>query len=352
MKICLLAPANSPHTQKIAYTLKQRGYKINIFTFHNARLPGIDVKYFPPLISALGKINYMLNSQLIKKFLRIIKPDILHAHYVSSYGVSGFLTHFHPFVISVWGSDIYDAPRNVLLKHLIKKALSNSDRVLSTSKTMAEQTEKFVKNKDIIVTPFGVDLTKFYQRKKKKSKKFIIGTARGLVPKYGIRCLLKAFAIFSKENPLSELHIAGEGPQKKELIRLSQNLGVSNKVKFYGYINPDNIPEFLSMLDVFCMPSVEEESFGVAALEAQACGIPVVASRIGGLHETILDGKTGFLVPPKDSKSIAEKFIFLYKNNETLITMANNCVNFVKQKYDWSKNFEVITKVYDDLTKL
>ncbi len=310
MKICLLAPANNPHTQKIAYTLKQKGYKINICTFHNAYLPGMDVKYFAPLINPLGKINYILNSQLIKKFLKVIKPDILHAHYVSNYGVVGYLTGYHPFIISVWGSDIYDKPSNIILKHLIKRALASCNKILSTSKTMAEQTKKFVKSRDIIITPFGVDLTKFYQRERKNSNKFAIGTARGLVPKYAIRYLLKAFAIFSKENPLSELHIAGEGPQKKELIRLSQNLGVSNKVKFYGYINPDNIPEFLSMLDVFCMPSVEEsESFGVAVLEAQACGIPVIASKTGGLHETILNGKTGFLVPPKDPKFIAEKFI-------------------------------------------
>ncbi len=353
MRICLLAPANNPHTRKIAYTLKQRGYKINIFTFHKANLPGIDVTYFPPLINFFGKINYILNSQLIKRFLAVIKPDILHAHYVSSYGVAGFLTGFHPFIISVWGKDIYDAPNNIMLKYLIKRALANSDRVLSTSKTMAQQTKKFVTNKEIIVTPFGVDLTKFYQRSKKKTNKFIIGTARGLVPKYGIKYLIEAFAIFSKEIVNTELHIAGEGPQKNELIMLSRSLGVANKAKFFGFIQPSKIPEYLSNLDVFSMPSVEEsESFGVAALEAQACGIPVIASKIGGLHETVLDGKTGYLVPPKNPTAIAEKLIFLYNNNKILTNISINCVNFVKKKYDWSKNYEVITKVYDDLTKL
>jgi len=187
MNICLLAPANNPHTQKIAYSLKKRGYKTSICTFHNVYLPGIDVKYFPPSICCLGKINYLFNSQLIKNYLKNVKPDILHAHYVSSYGIVGYLTGFHPFVISVWGKDIYDAPDNIVLRYLIKKALANCDRVLSTSKTMAEQTIKFVRNKEVIDTPFGVDLTKYYNRSKKKTNKFIIGTARGLVSKYGIK---------------------------------------------------------------------------------------------------------------------------------------------------------------------
>jgi len=148
----------------------------------------------------------------------------------------------------------------------------------------------------------------------------------------------------------TELHIAGEGPQKNELILLSRNLGVANKVIFFGFIQPDNIPEFLSKLDVFSMPSVEEsESFGVAALEAQACGIPVIASKIGGLHETVLDGKSGFLIPPMDPNAIAEKLLFLYSNSKIRAEMARNGVSFIKEKYDWFKNLEVITKVYDDL---
>lgn len=350
MKICLLAPASNPHTQKIAYTLKQKGYGINICTFHNAHLPGIDIKYFPPLIKYIGKVNYILNSQFVKKYLKVTKPDVLHAHFVSSYGVTGFLTGYHPFIVSVWGTDIYDAPNNIILRYLIKRTLVNSDRILSTSKIMVEQTKKFVMDKEIILSPFGIDLTKFYPRSKKKSNKFIIGTARSLAPKYGIKYLLEAFAIFSKKISNTDLHIAGEGHQRSELINLSKNLGIINKVKFFGFIMPDKMPQFLSRLDVFCMPSIKE-SFGVAALEAQACGKPVVASKIGGLHETIVDGKTGFLVPPKNPAAIAEKFRLLYRNNQTLINMGYNCVRFVKEKYDWSSNFKIITEVYDDLVK-
>lgn len=351
MKICLLAPANNPHTQKIAYTLQQKGYEISICTFHHATLSGIDVKYFPPLISPFGKLNYILNSRLIANFLSEIKPDILHAHYVSSYGVAGLLTGFHPYIISVWGKDIYDAPNNIILRRLVKKALANADCVLSTSKTMAEQTKKFVTNKEILVTPFGIDLTKFYPCADKKFNKFIIGTARILAPKYGIKYLIKAFAIFLKEVPDAELCIAGEGIQKKELISLSNNLGIINKVRFFGYINPNKIPEFLSHLDVFCMPSIKEsESFGVVALEAQACGVPVIASAIGGLHETIIDKKTGYLIPPKDPAAIAEKIQFLYQHHKIHLQMGQSGKAFVKANYNWSNNIKIIENAYHKLS--
>lgn len=350
MKICLLAPANNPHTQKIAYSLQQRNYTVDICTFHNSQLSGINVRYFPPVINCLGKFNYILNSNTIRKYLKKTKPDILHAHYVSSYGVAGSLTGFHPLIISVWGKDIYDAPNNIFLRALIKRALANADAVLSTSKTMAIRTKRFLMNKQITVTPFGIDTSKFYPRVYCKIDKFAVGTARTLAPKYGIKYLIDAFAILLKATPNSELHIAGDGPQKNELINQCCDLGISDKVKFHGFINPTKMPEFLSKLSVFCMPSIEEsESFGVASLEAQACGVPVIVSKIGGLPETVVANETGFLVPPGNSLAIAEKLIFLLRNKKILTYMASKCSYFVRKQYDWSRNIEVITKVYRDL---
>lgn len=350
MKICLLAPANNPHTQKIAYILKQKGYIVNICTFHNVHLPNIEVKYFPQLIKPLGKLNYILNSKLIKEYLKKSKPDILHAHYVSSYGITGFLTGFHPFIISVWGRDIYHAPSNIFLKYFIKKALANADSVLSTSKTMAEHTKRFVKNKEIIVTPFGIDLTKFHPQETRRSRKFTVGTARILAPKYGIKYLIEAFADFTKEVSEAVLHIAGDGPQKNELVSLSNHYGLIDRVKFFGFIKSKEIPDFLSNLDIFCMPSIDEsESFGVAALEAQACGLPVIASKVGGLHETVVDNKTGFLIEPRNSNEITKKLLLLYQNQRIRKQMSKQAIAFVASRYDSKQTIKKIEKQYNEL---
>ncbi len=349
MKICLLAPANNPHTKKIAHSLCNKGYEIYIYTFHPASLHGVQTVYFPPLVKPLGKINYILQSQKIKRYLDRLKPDILHAHYVSSYGVVGYLTRYRPLVISVWGKDIYDAPENPVLGYLIKRSLAKADYVLSTSKTMAKRTREFVK-KEIAITPFGIDLTKFYPQERSLRKVFVIGTARGLAPKYGIDYLVKAFAIVVREIPCAQLYIAGTGPQRSKLTNMASELGVAANVKFFGFINPDRMPEFISGLDVFVMPSISEsESFGVAALEAQACGIPVIASEIGGLRETVVDSSTGYLVPPKDINAIAEKILIFFKKRDLLVNMGQAGVRFVKENYDWQENIKIIEKVYENI---
>lgn len=347
LKICLLAPSNNPHTQKIAYTLVEMGHVVTICTFHHAVLPGIDVRFFPPLVKPIGKLNYLLHPPYIRNYLDQIKPDVLHAHYVSSYGVVGYLTGFHPFVVSVWGTDIYDAPKNLIMKKLIKKTLARADAVLSTSETMAKQTKKFVCNKEIAVTPFGIDLRKYYPHKEMEPNKFVVGTARLLAPKYGIEYLIKAFAVVLSNAADAELHIAGDGPQRNDLIALTKSLGIGQQVQFHGFLPPSSMPQFMSTLSVFCMPSVQEsESFGVAALEAQACGIPVIASAIGGLHETIIDGKTGFLIKPRSPEEIAHKLLYLYHNPQIRRKLGTQASGFVRRNYDLFSTISNIENQY------
>lgn len=350
MKICLLAPANSIHTRKIAYSLVDDGYEVTICTFHNAKLPGINVVYFPPIIPAFRKLNYILNVPRVRRVIRDKGPDILHAHYVSSYGIAGYLTGFHPLVISVWGSDIYDRPKNPVLRFFIKQALVKADTLLSTSRIMAKQTEGFVPNKEIVVTPFGVDLSQFYPAEMEDSSQFIVGTARTLRPKYGIAYLIKGFAIFLKDAPDAKLVIAGDGPQKNELVNITKRLGIAKSIRFLGFVPHSQLPRMMASVDIFCMPSESEsESFGVAALEAQACGVPVVSSKIGGLSETVIDGKTGFLVEPKNPYALADKLIFLYKNPAIRRKMGKEARKFVAEYYNWSENIKIIEQVYDSL---
>ncbi len=347
MKICLLAPANNPHTQKLAYSLKHLRHEVFIYTFHPDHLEDINVYKAHPLYRLPGKANYFLSAIHLSNFLKRLKPDILHAHYVSSYGVIGTLTGFHPFIISVWGMDIYNAPKNLLLRPLIQYALFKADYVMSTSKTMYKQTRKYLKDKPIAVTPFGIDFKKFYPRPK-KSKKFIIGTARILAPKYGIKYLIEAFTEFAGKISNTELLIAGQGPQQNELKQLCKRNNITDKVKFLGFVPPDQMPRFLCQLDVFCMPSIEEsESFGVAALEAQACGLPVIASDIGGLPETVQDNLSGFLVHPKNAQEISKKLYLLVKDTALLKRLSHGAIQFVRENYDWEKNIKRIIDIYN-----
>lgn len=134
----------------------------------------------------------------MKKVITEFKPDILHAHYASSYGLLGALSGFHPYIISVCGSDVFDFPNTSFLhKIVLKYNLSVADKILSTSNVMAIETSKYT-NKEIIVTPFGIDLDKFKPLSVKtifNKENIVIGTITILEEKYGIEYLIRAFAI-------------------------------------------------------------------------------------------------------------------------------------------------------------
>jgi len=350
MKICLLAPANSVHTLKIAYSLKESGNEVLIISFHKPLPEDIDALYFPPSVSPLGKLNYLLHVSNIKKITEQLHPDILHAHYISSYGFVGSLLNYHPFIVSVWGSDIFDFPkRSFLHKYLVKYALKKADFVLSTSSIMAEETKKYT-DKEVFVTPFGVDCEKFKPMPELKPKdKIIIGTIKALKPKYGIEYLIRAFKILVDKYPSLplELYIGGEGYLKEELEKLVRSLNIEDKVRFIGFIPHDEVPRYFNMFTVSVSVS-ESESFGVAVLEAEACGVPVVVSNIGGLPEVVKDGETGFIVPPKNPEATANAIEKILLDEELRRKLSVNARNFVLDKYNWKGNFKLITEIYKE----
>jgi len=353
MKICLLAPANSVHTLKIAYSLKESGNEVLIISFHKPLPKDIDALYLPPIISSFGKLNYLLHIPKIKKIVEQYRPDVLHAHYISSYGLVGGLLNYHPFIVSVWGSDIFDFPkRSFLHKYLVKYALKKADFVLSTSSIMAEETKKYT-DKEVFVTPFGVDCEKFKPMPELKPKdKIIIGTIKALKPKYGIEYLIRAFKILVDKYPYLplELDIGGEGYLKEELEKLARSINIEDKVRFIGFIPHDEVPRYFNMFTVSVSVS-ESESFGVAVLEAEACGVPVVVSNIGGLPEVVKDGETGFIVPPKNSEATANAIEKILLDEELRRKLSVNARNFVLDKYNWKDNFKLITEIYKEAIK-
>lgn len=139
----------------------------------------------------------------------------------------------------------------------------------------------------------------------------VIGAISRLSREKNVALLLKAFALVSKEIPEASLSVYGDGPERGALADLAESLGIGAKTAFHGHV-PDagrRCGEF----DVLAVPS-SRESFGLAALEAMACGLPVVATKVGGLPELIIDGETGMLVPPEDERAMADALIAVLRD--------------------------------------
>jgi len=360
MKICYLADANSVHTKKWCDFFKNKGYDITVISLNPGNIDGINIYSLGYNWNELRhksefqKIGYLLKIGKIKKIIKKIKPDILHAHYASSYGLLGSLLNYHPFVLSVWGSDIYDFPnKNFLNRAIIKYNLSKADVILSTSKVMADEIRKYT-SKPIQITPFGVDVNFFKPETPKKIKnKITIGTIKTLEKKYGIDYLIKAFAIVDKRLNREiemELIIGGQGSQLGYLIELTKELGIEQKVTFTGFLSGKELVETYNKFDIAVFPSIfDSESFGVAAVEAQACGIPVIVSNVGGLPEATQPGKSSLVVEKENVEQLADAIEKLVKNKELREEMGRAGREYVINNYSINDNLGKVDEIYQNL---
>ena len=365
MKILLLSWPNSIHTIRWVVSLADKGIEVCLFGFEALSVKDYDGHNNITIITlnqslsmkegAFSKLKYLGALPKIKEVIQEFKPDIVHAHYASSYGLVGALLGFHPFVSSVWGGDVYSFPKKSFLhKQLLKFSLSKADKILSTSHVMAIETKKYTK-KEIEVTPFGVDLKQFENPDKKnifEENDIIIGTIKSLEEKYGVKYLIQAFSkLCIKYNSLPlKLLIVGEGSLEKELKSLVTQLGLNDKTLFTGKVNHQEIASYHATLDIFASLSIcDSESFGVAVIEASASETPVVVTRVGGLVEVVEDGVTGYVVESKDITEIQISLEKLVLDVNLRKKLGKAGKKRVEGLYDWAQNVDKMIKIYKGL---
>jgi L-malate glycosyltransferase len=352
--ICYLASANVSHTTKWAEYFVARGHQVHVISFEPGPCLPPDV-HFHQLRPRTGNgLRYFLAARETRQLIEHIKPTLLHAHYATGYGTLGRLSRFRPYVVSVWGSDVFDFPRtSALHRVLVKLNLNSADHVCSTSHVMARETIQLC-DRPITVTPFGVDCSAFRRRNGQILKdEFVIGTVKTLEPKYGIEYLIRGFALLKERysGPRRlRLVIAGQGFLKESLQQLTRELGISAETEFMGFVPHEQVSDVLNRLSVFAAPSImDSESFGVAVVEASACELPVVVSDVGGLPEVVKSGVTGFVVPPRDPEAIAAAFIALLENDELRKEMGRAGRKLVEENYEWLENASRMERVYDSV---
>ena len=140
--------------------------------------------------------------------------------------------------------------------------------------------------------------------------------------------------------------IIGDGSERKNLEKLTDELGLQEKVKFLGEISNEKIPEYLLAADCFVLPSIKE-GFGIAVLEAMAVGVPVIASRVGGILDIIEDGRNGLLVEPVDSEAIAQAILKIYEQPEISSYLTNSAAAELV-RYDWQNIAAKVLKIYEN----
>ncbi len=230
----------------------------------------------------------------------------------------------------------------------------NLDLCTVSSNFMGEKVLKLGLTKDKLEKlPVGVNLKLFSSRKERRNNKSIeILSVGRLVESKGIEDSIKAIAKILPHFPNINYKIVGDGELKENLKTLIQSLGISENVLLMGGMNQEELTELYDQADIFLLSSVRatdgaEEGQGVVLLEAQAMGIPVVSTNIGGIPESLINGKSGYLVPERDVQALEKKLRYLIEHPETWKKMGQDGRTFVETKYDIDMLNDKLVKIYE-----
>ena len=345
-RICIFGEERAVHTRRWVEGLRSLGIHVDLITL--IKEPRYDVGGIS--LKATGKISYLTKIGKLRSIVKKLDPQIFHAHHASSFG---FLSSYvdHPAkILSVWGYDVITFPyRNFINRAIINRALNPATFITATSECLRQAVLALNPDRaDIEVIPFGVDTDLFAGVDRKPSDRVVIGIAKSLKPKYGIDVLIRAFSILAGKYNNIYLKIAGKG--KSEYKKLTKDLNLEDRVEFLGFVEHSRLPSLFAQFDIFAMPSVlEDESFGVAAVEASATCLPVVATAVGGVPEVVIDKVTGYLVEKKNENELAEAIEKLIVNPELRLEMGKAGRDFVIQKYIWKDNLLAMKNLYEKI---
>lgn len=312
-------------------------------------IPGAHTHVIAP---SLGRAGYLLGVASVRRLVRALRPDLLHAHYLTSYGLLGALSGFHPFVASAWGSDVTaGAARSPALRAAVRLALRHADAICATSNALAALTRPFAPaGATIHLTPFGIDCRLFRPPDAASpATPPCIGSVRALERIYGLDLVLLAAARLRGRFPTLRVRLVGTGRERGRLADLAERLGLACAVDWRGRVPREALPRELAAMHAFAAPSRVPEAFGVALLEAQACGVPVVASAVGGLPEVVADGATGYTVPPEDVGALSERLADILGDDDHRRAMAGAARGYVLTHYEWGENAARMVRLYRSL---
>lgn len=348
---------------ELGKSLAKRGHEIHFITYsHPVRLGAFteNIFYHEVLVSEYPLFDYEpYETVLASKMVDVVKHeslDMLHVHYAIPHASAAFMAREIlksqgiqvPFVTTLHGTDITLVGKDSSFEPVITFCLNESDAVTAVSESLKRDTyEHFHTKREIEVIPNFVpvrkkrnDVSHDVRRRYAKDDEPILCHVSNFRKVKRVEDVLRVFSLVN-EKIKSCVLLVGDGPERYRLEELCRELGLCDRVKFLGKVR--DTQHVLEISDLFILPS-ETESFGLAALEAMAMGVPVISSNTGGIPEVNVDGETGFTSDVGDVEDMAKNALHILKDSATLEVFRNKALER-SQKF----NVESIVKRYEDL---
>lgn len=354
---------------ELGMALAKAGHSIHFITYTRpARLSHFHENITYHEVSGMDYplFEYMpYETALASKLVDVIRYeelDILHVHYAIPHAAVAYMAkqilHSYgvniPVVTTLHGTDITLVGADKSFSPVVQFSINNSDGVTAVSKMLKEMTEEtFDITNEIKVIYNFIDFERFRRVNKDHFRKALAPDGEKILVHVSnfrkvkrVDDVIKIFCHVRKQTP-AKLLLIGDGPERNAAEALSRELQVNGDVRFLG--KQDAVEELLAISDVMLMPS-QNESFGLAALEAMACEVPVVSTNIGGLPEVNIDGVTGYLCELGDVESMAARVLDIIMDEENLARFSKNALDHAK-KFDIARVLPEYESYYEEVIR-
>lgn len=362
MNICLFGDARSAHIQCLARHLSACGHWVHIVTHKYVEVPGATVERFSVPRPSLSH-PYRWHARWERYLLSFLRRfDVVNVHFLLDWGFTPEIMQHGRFVASVWGSDVVVPPGegepSPELTATRIAVLRHADAVTTCGPTFAMTVADYagLPTERVDVVPFGVDLDLFKLPECQEDdeppwespRQNVVGFYKGFREVYGADALIRAIPIVLDACPETRFELIGDGPQRAECVALSEELGVASQIDWQPRRPHARMVDALARWRISVIPSIHE-AFAVAALESSAMGVPVVASDVGGLRDTVLHGETGLRVPPQSPEAMARAIVELLRDDSKRQRMSRAGRKWVRGLFDWRQVVERWVRQYQQV---
>jgi len=365
--VCFLAPAASIHTQRWVHALRDRGWNITVLSLTEGGISGTKVVHLASGAGFMGKARYALAIPQVRKHILRAKPDIVHAHFLSSYGVLGALSGFRPLVVSCWGSDVYVFPKkSPIHRFIVERAADQFDLLLTQTRTATQAVKRLgVPESKVECFAWGIDTDLFNPVAAPDSLSYlcrslsirpgcpVILSARGMLPVYDVESIVEAMPTVLAERPdtiLLLLRGFGTAEYERRIEHKARALHVIDNVRFIrGLVSPPTMKALYCLSRSVISVSLSDDS-GVSVAEAMACGAIPIVSDLPAPLELLTHGTNGLVVPRKSPRALAQAIIsVLSLSDRETGCMSMRNVELVRRTRSWPASIERMEGVYNRL---
>lgn len=348
-KIVILGYSGSVHIIRWARGINLSGFDVTVISSGGPEIAGLRTIIYGRTGHAA---DYFRFYSRVQKEIKSINPHLIHAFQTTGYGLWGAGKFNCPKLLTALGSDILlTGGRTALHRYYSRYVLKRYSAFTAPSeflKRKMNELSSFTSGNTTVI-PFGVELPDCFKVHQENSPVRLV-YMKLLSKIYGPHLLLEALSYLKKSKINVRLDMYGSGPEETSLREMADRLGIAENVSFKGWLDMNLVATKYLEYDIMVMPSLSE-SFGVAALEASAAGLPVVATNIGGIPEAVMNGVTGILVKPGDAEVLAGGIKRLAENVELRKKMGEAGRKYVSERFNWQDNLNQMLQLYSGLMR-